>query len=204
VTVDDTDFQHVGWWVQAGWPDELRVLRSAIAAEVVISPPLPDADEIERSIGPMLWLLERCADGVTLTQSGYLPPSLVVEAVQAFDWWPFGGRPRSEADVFQLDLLRMTARRLRLLFRRGRRLSTSSTGRRLLADPAALWRSLNGRAVSGSGEPGLGAPDRGMPAWSSRERVRAGRCHQPLGHPVPDMVEAVFDPATVELDRCAQ
>lgn len=140
--IDDGDVRRIGWWVQAARPDELRVLRSAVAAEIAGPPALPATDEVERSTRPMRWLLERCVDAVTLTQSGYLPPSLVEEAVEIFDWWPFAGRPRSEVDVFQIDLLRTIARRLRLLFRRGRRLSTSTTGRGLLADPPALWRAL--------------------------------------------------------------
>lgn len=49
-------------------------------------PALPGPDEIEQATRPLRWLLERCVDGVTLTQSGYLPPALVAEAADAFGW----------------------------------------------------------------------------------------------------------------------
>ena len=43
-------------------------------------------------------------------------------------------------------------------------------------------------------------------AWrrSARQRVRAGRSHEPLGHPVVDVMKAVFERASIELDRCPQ
>lgn len=113
-----------------------------MTGEFAIRPVAPEPDEVERLTRPMRWLLEWCAAGVTLTQSGYLPPVLVAEAVQLFGWWPFGGTPRTEADVHQLEILRSTARRMRLTFRRGRRLTTSSTGHALLGDPIELWHTV--------------------------------------------------------------
>lgn len=79
---------------------------------------------------------------MTLTQSGDLPPVLVAGAFDIFGWWPFGGRPRSEVDVHQLEILRTTARRMRLTARRGRRLATSRSGHALLADPTELWHTV--------------------------------------------------------------
>jgi hypothetical protein len=43
---------------------------------------------------------------------------------------------------------------------------------------------------------------RGNP--SSRQRVRAGRRHEPLGHPVVDVMEPVVERASIELDGCPQ
>lgn len=79
---------------------------------------------------------------MTLTQSGYLPLAVVREAIDRFGWWDWPGRPRSEADVHQLVVLRQTAAQLRLLTRRGRRLTTSRSGIRLLDDGAGLWRAV--------------------------------------------------------------
>ena len=38
----------------------------------------------------------------------------------------------------------------------------------------------------------------------SRQRVRAGRRHEPLGHPVVDVMEPVVERASIELDGCPQ
>ena len=43
---------------------------------------------------------------------------------------------------------------------------------------------------------------RGNP--SSRQPVRAGRRHEPLGHPVVDVMEPVVERASIELDGCPQ
>ena len=133
---------YVDAWIRLAWPDQLRSMRAAVASQIAAAPEAPESGEVRRLTRPMRWLLERCAAGVTLTQSGYLPPLLVAEAVDAFGWWPFGGRPRSEIDVHQLEDLRTTARRLRLITRRGRRMTTSRTGRAMLSDPVRLWDAV--------------------------------------------------------------
>jgi hypothetical protein len=49
----------------------------------------------------------------------------------------------------------------------------------------------------------LRSPDvRGNP--SSRRRVRAGCRHEPLGHPVVDVMEPVVERASIEFDGCPQ
>jgi hypothetical protein len=90
----------------------------------------------------MRWLLERCREGVPLTQAGYLPPALVHEAVDRFGWWEFRGRPRSEVDVHQLGVLRDTATRLRLVATRSPRLAATRRGALLADDPPALFRQV--------------------------------------------------------------
>ncbi len=100
-------------WVVRGRPAELKAWRAAarsgmdLLGRVIVEP-----TEAAASIAPMRWLLERCRDGVPLTQALYLPPALVGEAADRFDWWPFDGRPRSEVDVHQLGVLRDAATRL--------------------------------------------------------------------------------------------
>lgn len=129
-------------WIRFAWPVELRRMRAAVADLVVMPPPLPDPDEIEHATRQLRWLLERCAEGVTLTQSGYVPPTLVAEGADTFGWWPFDGKPRSEVDVHQFQVLRDMARRLRLVSRRGRRLAATKAGRRILDEPVGLWRAV--------------------------------------------------------------
>lgn len=137
--------ERVRMWVAVAHPPELREMRAAVADELLIAPSPPAAQELEAVLQPLRWLLEACRRGVSLTQSGYLPPTLVHEALGLFGWWPeWLGRPRSEADVHQLGQLREVASRLRLMTKRGRRLTTSASRVRLLDDPVALWGALAG------------------------------------------------------------
>ncbi|MEV6534174.1 hypothetical protein AB0M86_32025 [Streptomyces sp. NPDC051639] len=84
---------------------------------------------------PLRWLLEQIGDGVTLTQSGYLPRKLVSAAFARYrHWYPIGKGPRSEADLFQLASLHELARTHRLVAKRHRVLKLSAAGRAHLAD----------------------------------------------------------------------
>ncbi len=128
-------------WIHQGRPAVLRAWREAARAGMEGFGAVDvEASVAAGSIAPMRWLVERCRDGVPLTQALYLPPALVQEAAAQFDWWPFPGRPRSEVDVHQLGVLRDTATRLRLVGRRSRRLTTTRHGMLLADDPTALLR----------------------------------------------------------------
>lgn len=127
-------------WVGMAHPEALRHWRGSRIDELN-EPPEPPED-LGAVIGPIRWLLDVCRDGVELTQSGYLPPSIVREGVERFGWWDWPGRPRSEADVHQLGALRESAARLRLLTKRARRLGTSRNGIELLEESAGLWRAV--------------------------------------------------------------
>ncbi len=127
-------------WVEVAHPEGLRNWRAARAVE--LGRPADPPDDLEPVVGAMRWLLVVCRNGVELTQSHYLSPSIVHECVEGFGWWDWPGQPRSEVDVHQLGALRETAARLRLVTRRGRRLATSRHGVTLLEDPVALWRAL--------------------------------------------------------------
>ena len=126
-------------WVETAHPEGLRNWRAARAVELG-RPVAPD--DLEPVIGAMRWLLQLCHNGVELTQSHYLSPSIVREGVELFGWWDWPGQPRSEVDVHQLGALRETAARLRLVTKRGRRLATSRHGVALLDDPFVLWRAV--------------------------------------------------------------
>ncbi len=133
--------ERVGSWLRTNEPTVQR-LRQGVANRL-LSPIDPPAD-VGPVVEPMRWLLTHAADGITLTQSGYLAKALVLEAVDRFDWWEWDKPPRSEADVFQLELLREAARSLGLVRRRGRTLSATAKGKASLDDPAGLWRLLVG------------------------------------------------------------
>jgi hypothetical protein len=96
------------------------------------------------AVRPYAWLLERVGDeGVKLTAAGYLPPAVVVEAMTALqdrqDW--IGKGNREDLTMPVLDL-RESAAQLKLVRKSKGRLVLSPAGRRLRADPVALWRHL--------------------------------------------------------------
>jgi hypothetical protein len=127
-------------WVETAHPEGLRRWRAARADE--LGRPADPPGDLEPVLAAIRWLLRVCRNGVELTQSGYLSPSIVREGVELFGWWDWPGQPRSEVDVHQLGALRETAARLRLVTKRGRRLDTSRHGVALLEDPSALWSAV--------------------------------------------------------------
>jgi hypothetical protein len=93
----------------------------------------------------MLWLLDRAASGIALTQTGALNRALVREVATRWpSWWPADlfGAPNREDDVTLLAELHELLRRLGLLRRTGRRLTATRHARALAADPPALLRAL--------------------------------------------------------------
>ncbi|MGW1005046.1 hypothetical protein [Streptomyces sp. NPDC002520] len=95
-------------------------------------------------------LLEAVGDGVTLTQAGYLPRTLVIEAAERYTWYLPGMVPRTEYDVVRLAELHELARAARLLAKRHRKLALTTRGRQHLADPALL-QATAARAWFGDG-----------------------------------------------------
>ncbi|MFE7245669.1 hypothetical protein [Streptomyces sp. NPDC057580] len=119
-------------WAEAP-PAARRRLRGTVTDLLSVAPEAP-ADTAE----PLRWLLESVGDGVTLTQAGYLPRALVIEAAERYDWYLPGMVPRTEYDVVRLAELHELARAARLLAKRHRKLALTARGRQHLADPALL------------------------------------------------------------------
>jgi hypothetical protein len=95
----------------------------------------------EDGLTPLRWLLEHIGDGATLTQAGWLPKALVLEANDTFGWFEMPGfKIRTETDLPELATLNELALRARLITRKGRKVSLSATGRRALGDHSLLWR----------------------------------------------------------------
>ncbi|MGH3444602.1 MAG: hypothetical protein ACRDPB_04440, partial [Nocardioidaceae bacterium] len=111
-------------------------------AAVHEEPPIPPGVEV--SLVPVVALLETVGDGLTLTSAGYLPPQAALGLDERFEWSQEYalGRVRSEADIHQLTILREHVQAQRLLTVRGKRITVSANGRRLLRDPGALWLAL--------------------------------------------------------------
>lgn len=113
-------------------------------------PPAPEPDVVE----PYRWFLGHIRDGVKLTGAGYMPPSVVVEIMQALGWdadWI--GKGNREDITRPVAELRDTARRLGLVRVHRNELRPTTVGRRLAEDPVALWRHIAGRLPLSRTEP---------------------------------------------------
>lgn len=131
-------------WAQAP-PGARRRIRQRLAVLLATAPEVrEDAAE------PLRWLLERVGDGVTLTQAGYLPRALTIEAADRYGWYLPGMVPRTETDVIPLAMVHRLARTARLLARRHRKLTVTARGRQHLADPVLL-QTTAARAWFGDG-----------------------------------------------------
>jgi len=140
----------------AGYPaarqDLLTQMLPLLAGEVAV--PV----EASECLTPLRWLLEHIGDGVTLTQAGWLPRALVLEAKDRFGWFDLlGFTVRTETDLPELVTLNELARRARLITKRGRKVSLSATGRRALGDPSLLWRIVVADIFSAGTYQGEGA-----------------------------------------------
>ena len=126
--------------------------------------------EASERLMPLRWLLEHVGDGATLTQAGWLPRALVLEANDTFGWFALCGLTvRTESDLPELATLDELARRARLITRKGRKVSLSATGRRALGDPSLLWRIVVADIFSAGTYEGEGA------ALAAATLVNAGR-----------------------------
>lgn len=133
--------ERIGFWLHRmdRTPNQLW---SSVAPLVVGAPEVPEGAEL--SLAPALAVLEAVGDGVALTGAGYLPAKLALELDERFGWSEdmIGARPRGESQIPRLMFVDEHLRARRLLTKRGNRLSVSAEGRRCLADPARLWRTL--------------------------------------------------------------
>ncbi|WP_024286685.1 hypothetical protein [Cellulomonas sp. KRMCY2] len=117
--------------------DDAAALMASVA-------PSSDADlgAVGASLEPLTWFLRRIGDGVTMTEAGYLPRPLALDADERYNW--FGLKPkftvRGERDLPELMLVHRLARDARLVTLRGRRLTVSARGRKALDDERLLPR----------------------------------------------------------------
>lgn len=102
--------------------------------------PVPREPHLE----PLRWLLELAENGIPLTERLNLARAVAVEAVARFGWEVLtSGSVRSETEVPALTSLKLIAiGDLGALRRTGRRLVLTRKGRKLLANPEALWSTM--------------------------------------------------------------
>lgn len=94
------------------------------------------------ALAPVCRLLDYADEGISLTQIGYISPTVVRELCTEFDWSTSPSPPRSETDVMQLIALHKLLRTMRAVRRSGRRLVLTRRGRQLHGDTGALWRAV--------------------------------------------------------------
>ena len=111
-------------------------------------------DDVEAVFAPMLWLLrEAVADGLELTQTGYLKSAIVTRAMTELGWdegW-VGGTGRNERNIPPILNLRYLLQEWKLLRKLKDRLVLTPVGRRLATTPALLWDFAADRLASPEG-----------------------------------------------------
>lgn len=113
-------------------------------------PVLLDAEIAARCVRPYAWLLRRAgSDGLKLTTAGKLPPALVREAAEAFDWKPVWGSFSREDQLPPATALREGATRTGLVRKSHGRLLVTAAARGLADEPVRLLRHLAGRWLGG-------------------------------------------------------
>ncbi len=127
-------------WVNARRSETRRRMLAAIASRLLQPAELPAATAAD-PVPPLRWLLGQLDGGIALTQTGNLNQKFVQQSADRFGW-DFPRPPRTEDDLFDLHQLRHFAQDLGLARRSGRMLTLTAKGRRLLADPDSLWRTV--------------------------------------------------------------
>jgi hypothetical protein len=139
-----------------GLLERLRGPHAAYVADLAIAaalhrPALIDAAPAAAAVRPYSWLLARVGEnGIELTSAGYLPPSVVTDAITTLgwdkDWIGAGNREHHTIPVLEL---RQSARRLGLVRTHRGVLLRTAAGARLGQDPVRLWWHLASRLPDG-------------------------------------------------------
>lgn len=146
-------------------------------------PEPPTDEEIDAVIRPVQWLLDQAgADGLQLTQDGYLKPAVVNQAVHDLGWayrWP--GATNRESQTLPVLMLRQQLQAGKLLRKSKGRLVLSPAGRKMRDGGRPLWDYL-ADAVAFPADQATAVVTRmvihwlfegSTPSWEQRRRVIA-------------------------------
>ncbi|GAB2680970.1 plasmid pRiA4b ORF-3 family protein [Thalassiella azotivora] len=156
----------VGFAVTADLPAPLAAMLSGagqggrpLLEELVVRARLDEPAEVaagtaESMVAPYAWFVRRLgADGVRLTQAGYLPPRVVEDVVEHLalgrEWIGAGNR---ESHTFPVLAFRESAQSLGLVTKRRGVLTATAAARRLADDPVGLWEHVATRLPIGRDE----------------------------------------------------
>lgn len=144
------------WPTMEGWRPEMLGLIVRMSAEhptlvrqlaaAVERQELAGDEELREASGDLQLLLETVgADGIKLTQAGYLPPKIVKELFAGLR--PAAQRaypiePTTEVNTLPILNLRMTAMELGLVRKLKGSLVLTLKGRKVLGNPERLWQSV--------------------------------------------------------------
>ena len=119
-------------------------LRGLLRRSGALIPVDIDVDTAAAMVEPFLWLVRRAgADGIRLTQAGWLPPAVVSDAMRELGWadrWI--GKANREDQTAPIATLREDATRFGLLRKRNGVLQATAAARGFVDDPVGLWRML--------------------------------------------------------------
>jgi hypothetical protein len=135
-------------WVSR-WRSPVRQQAAAAVANRLLHPVELPAEAVADPLPRWRWLLGQLDDGIPLTQAGNLSRAFVQQNAARFGW-DLSRPPRTETDLYDLHQLRCLARELGMARRSGRLLTLTAKGRRLLADPAQLWRATAAALADGN------------------------------------------------------
>ena len=130
------------WLHRSEGSKKLHALRSHNANRLLH--PIPPPADVSERLEPIRWFLETIDADVRLTAAGYLPPAVVREAADHFEWslgWT-DRPPRSQAELQQLMEIDELVSRIGAVRRRGKTLKLTERGRRMLADDVVAWREV--------------------------------------------------------------
>lgn len=106
--------------------------------------PVPVPVDAAERLAPVTWFLAHAAEGIRLTQAGYLPTALVQEAWERFDWdlrWT-DRAPRSQSESLELMEIDDLLSRMGAVRRRKGRLGATPSGKRILDGTEMAWRAV--------------------------------------------------------------
>jgi hypothetical protein len=127
-------------WLSRHRGETRRRILAPVANRLLHPAELPAATAAD-PLSPLRWLLDQLDGGIALTQTGNLNRAFVQQSADRFGW-DFSHPPRTEDELFDLHQLRHLAQRMGMARRSGRTLTLTAKGRRLLVDPARLWRAV--------------------------------------------------------------
>jgi hypothetical protein len=126
-------------------PGLRREFRAYLHAAGLDGPATVEADVAEAMTAPYLWLTRRIgSEGLSLTAAGWLPPTVLREAMTELNWaTDWIGKTNREDQTLPVLQLRESAQRLGLIRKIKGRLVLTSAAKRLLDDPVGLWLFLS-------------------------------------------------------------
>ncbi|WP_346927370.1 plasmid pRiA4b ORF-3 family protein [uncultured Arthrobacter sp.] len=163
-------------------------------------PEPPTDEEVDAVVRPVQWLLNQAgADGLQLTQDGYLKPAVVSQTVRELGWayrWP--GAANRESQTLPVLMLRQQLQTWKLLRKSKGRLVLSPAGRKMHDGGRPLWDFV-ATAVAFPADEAAALVTRiavhwllegSTPSWDQRQRIIADMLNAAgfrVGHgkPVP-------------------